>query len=86
MSKDMAAKAVSYGDTRRTNAKFMGSDSNSLCQILDDTSKGPGDRIRSILRVQLNGAGVQGDGTLEGQEEALSTYTDCFSPFAVKAA
>lgn len=54
----------------------MGSDSNSLCQILDDTSKGPGDRIRSILRVQLNGAGVQGDGTLEGQEEALSTYTD----------
>ena len=54
----------------------MGSDSNSLCQILDDTSKGPGDRIRTILRMQLSGAGVQGDGTLEGNEEALATHTD----------
>jgi len=57
-------------------SKFMGSDSNSLCQILDDTSKGPGDRIRTILRMQLSGAGVQGDGTLEGNEEALATHTD----------
>ena len=54
----------------------MGTDSNSLCQILDDTSKGPGDSIRAILRMQLGGAGVQGDGTLEGNEESLVTYTD----------
>lgn len=54
----------------------MGTDSNSLCQIMDDTSKGPGDRIRHILRMQLAGAGIQGDGTLEGNEEALVTYTD----------
>jgi N4-gp56 family major capsid protein len=57
-------------------SKFMGTGSDSLCQILDDTSKGPGDRIRVILRMQLGGAGVQGDGTLEGNEEALVTYTD----------
>lgn len=57
-------------------SKFMGTDSNSLCQILDDTSKGPGDRVRSILRMQLGGAGIQGDGTLEGNEESLVTYTD----------
>lgn len=58
------------------SSKFMGRDSNSLCQVLDDTSKGAGDRIRCILRMQLNGAGVQGDATLEGNEEKLVTYTD----------
>jgi len=57
-------------------SRFMGSDSNSLCQVVDDTSKGPGDRIRHILRMQLDGNGIQGDGTLEGNEESLVTYTD----------
>lgn len=57
-------------------SRFVGTDSNSLCQMLDDTQKGPGDRIRTILRMQLNGNGIQGDGTLEGNEEALVTYTD----------
>lgn len=57
-------------------SRFMGNDSNSLCQVLDDTSKGPGDRVRCILRMQLGGAGTQGDATLEGNEEALITYTD----------
>lgn len=54
----------------------MGDDSNSLCQIMDETSKGPGDRIRTILRMQLTGAGQTGDNTLEGNEEALITFTD----------
>lgn len=58
------------------SSKFMGRDSNSLVQILDDTAKGPGDRIRCILRMQLNGDGVQGDDTQEGNEESLVTYTD----------
>jgi len=57
-------------------SKFMGKGSDSLCQIKDDTSKGAGDRVRTILRMQLNGAGVQGDGTQEGNEEALITHTD----------
>ena len=57
-------------------SRFIGSDSDSLCQILDDTSKGPGDRVRSILRMQLTGNGIQGDNTLEGNEEALVTFTD----------
>lgn len=54
----------------------MGTDSNSLIQIKDDTSKSAGDRVRCILRMQLAGGGVQGDGTLEGNEEALVTHTD----------
>lgn len=57
-------------------SKFMGTTSNSLCQILEDTQKGPGDRIRFILRMQLTGTGISGDTTLEGNEEALTTFTD----------
>lgn len=56
--------------------KFMGKDDNSLIQIYDDTSKGPGDRIRIPLRRLLQGAGVSGDNTLEGQEERITYYND----------
>ena len=56
--------------------KFMGPDARSAIQVLNDASKGPGDRIRVGLRMQLTGNGVLGDGTLEGNEEALTTYTD----------
>ena len=57
-------------------SRFMGSDSNSLCVVVDDTAKSAGDRVRHILRMQLSGNGVQGDGTLEGNEESLVTHTD----------
>jgi N4-gp56 family major capsid protein len=56
--------------------KFMGEGSDSLCQVMTDTQKGPGDRVRVTLRMLLTGNGVIGDGTLEGNEEALTTYTD----------
>jgi len=56
--------------------KFMGRDDSSVIQIYDDTSKGPGDRIRIPLRRLLNGAGVQGDATLEGNEERTNYFYD----------
>lgn len=56
--------------------RFCGTGSNDLCTIKDETSKSEGDRVRNILRMQLSGAGQQGDNTLEGNEEALITYTD----------
>lgn len=56
--------------------RFMGKSPSSLVQIKDEVSKGPGDRITVGLRMQLSGDGVQGDGTLEGNEEALTTYSD----------
>lgn len=59
-------------------AGFIGTTSDSLVQIKTDTQKSAGDRIRVILRMQLTGDGVQGDGTLEGNEEALTTYTQDF--------
>lgn len=58
--------------------KFMGEGDDSVIQIKNDMKKGPGDRIRCTLRMQLSGDGVQGDGTLEGNEESLTTYTDDF--------
>lgn len=56
--------------------RFIGKSSNSLIQLKDETQKGPGDRIRVGLRMQLTGNGIQGDATLEGNEEALVTYSD----------
>lgn len=57
--------------------QFIGKGSNSLCQWKDDLSKGQGgDQITMGLRVQLQGDGVSGDETLEGNEEALVTYND----------
>ena len=56
--------------------KFTGKGSSSIIQIKDETGKGAGDQITVGLRMQLSGDGVQGDGTLEGNEEALTTYSD----------
>jgi N4-gp56 family major capsid protein len=56
--------------------KFTGTSDSSLIQLKTETSKDAGDRITIGLRVLLTGAGVQGDSTQEGNEEALTTYSD----------
>jgi len=56
--------------------QFMGRSSNSLCQIKTELNKAAGDRVRFGIRYQLQGDGVVGDDTLEGNEEALLTYSD----------
>lgn len=71
------SKKVSVETLKQTWVyKFMGKDDNSLIQVYDDTSKGPGDRIRIPLRRLLSANGVQGDATLEGQEERITYYSD----------
>jgi N4-gp56 family major capsid protein len=55
--------------------KWMGTNANSIIHVKTELNKGAGDRIRFGIRQQLQGAGVQGDATLEGNEEALVTYT-----------
>lgn len=57
-------------------SRFMGSGTDNVVQLKNETAKGPGDRITIGLRMQLSGAGIQGDNTLEANEEALTTYTD----------
>lgn len=56
--------------------RFIGTGKDSLIVRKDETSKDAGDKITFGLRVQLTGDGVLGDGTLEGNEEALTTYSD----------
>lgn len=56
--------------------KFIGEDEDSLIQEKVDLKKSAGDQITCGLNVQLTGDGVQDDGTLEGNEEALEFYDD----------
>lgn len=57
-------------------SKFIGKDSNALLQIMPETGKEAGDKVTFGLRMLLSAAGVQGDSTLEGNEEALSFHSD----------
>ena len=57
-------------------SELMGTGSDSVIQIRSETNKSEGDRVRIGLRMQLSGDGVSGDNTLEGSEEALTTYSD----------
>ena len=56
--------------------QFLGSGSDSLFVLKQELQKNKGDRVRIGLRAQLTGAGIAGDDTLEGNEEALATYSD----------
>lgn len=56
--------------------KFMGTGQDSLIQVKSELNKSAGDKITYGLRMQLSGTGISGDSTLEGNEEALTTYSD----------
>lgn len=64
-----ALAATQYG-------KFISSDANNIIQQKDEVSASAGTKITYGLRKQLTGTGIQGDGTLQGQEESLSVYSD----------
>ncbi len=73
------AKKLSVEALRQTYFyEFMGKSADSMIMYRDDLGKDAGDNVTFGLRAQLTGAGVLGDGTLEGNEEALVTYTDNF--------
>ena len=54
--------------------RYMGTDENSIIQTLSDLTKKSGDGITVPLVTKLTGAGVTGNGLLEGNEEALGNY------------
>jgi N4-gp56 family major capsid protein len=56
--------------------QFLGTGSDALLVQRTELQKNKGDRVRIGLRDQLSGDGVSGDDTLEGNEEALTTYSD----------
>lgn len=57
-------------------APLIGSSANSIIQLKDETQKASGDKVTFGLRTQLIGDGVSESSTLEGNEEALSTFSD----------
>lgn len=73
--KHWSAEVFKEALKRTYGMRFMGMGSNNVVQLRNEM-KSEGDRVRVNLRMQLSGAGVSGDGTLEGNEEALSIYTD----------
>lgn len=71
------SKVLSVEALKETWAsRFYGTSSDSLIQIKDEAEKSAGDKITYGLRMQLTGTGTLGDGTLEGNEESLVTYSD----------
>lgn len=54
--------------------RYMGMGTNSIIQVKKDLAKKAGDGITIPLIVKLEGAGVTGNSTLEGNEEALGNY------------
>lgn len=73
------AKKLSYEVTGETYfSKFASEGSDSAFQIKTETQKGAGDKITCGLRMLATGAGIQGDATAEGNEEALTFHNDSF--------
>lgn len=88
----MAAKAYVAGDSevvklwskrlahealkKTVYAQYVEDSGDALCTLEPETQKGPGDRVRVILRMQFTGDGVGENETQEGNEEAITTYTD----------
>ena len=55
---------------------MIGTGPDNLIQEVNDLKKSPGDTVKTTLVMQMTGRGVQGDATLEGNEESMSTYVD----------
>lgn len=71
-SKKLAAEAI-----RKTwMGKFIGEDESSLIMEKVELRKDAGDKITCGLVVQLQGDGIQGDATLEGNEESMQFFND----------
>ena len=77
LSVDVWSKSLAIEAFRKTFiGKFVGEGEDSLIQEKTDLKKSAGDNITCGLNVQLQGDGIQGDATLEGNEEALQFYDD----------
>lgn len=55
-------------------SKFMSEKGDNIVQVKTQLEKGQGDKITMPIRMRLTGAGKVGGETLEGNEEALTTY------------
>ena len=60
-------------------SKFMGAGEENIIQIKDDLKKERGDTITLPITYKLSSDGVVGDAELEGNEEAITAYSDSIS-------
>jgi N4-gp56 family major capsid protein len=72
LSKELAVEAIRSSYIGR----FIGKGNSSLIQEKTNLKKSAGDTIICGLRVQLQGEGVAGDATAEGNEEAMQFFDD----------
>ena len=65
-----------FRDTKKESYfdRFMGDGPNNIVHVKTDLESKKGDRITFGIRMRLSGAGVDEGETLEGNEEALSTF------------
>lgn len=59
-----------------TKNGMMGKDANNIIQIKDDLVEKKGNTVTFGLTAKMSGAGVTGDGELEGNEEKITGYSD----------
>lgn len=77
LSNKLWAKKLNVEALKQTYfGKFMGEGSSNMIQLKTELSQNAGDKVTIGLRVQLNGDGVTEGQVLQGNEEALSTYSD----------
>ena len=55
--------------------RFMGKSANNIIQTKHELDGKEGDDVTFGLLMKLSGSGVSGDGTLEGNEESMVTYS-----------
>jgi len=55
---------------------LMGEDDNNIICVKNDLTKNKGDAVTFGLTTRMTGSGVNGDGELEGNEEALSSFSE----------
>ena len=58
------------------NKNMIGRDDNNIIQIKDELAKEQGDTVTFGLSAKLSGDGVNADNELEGNEEAIDSYSE----------
>ncbi len=62
-----------------TENNMMGEDENNVIQVKSGLNKSKGDTVTFELTTRMSGNGVDGDDELEGNEEAISAYSESIS-------
>lgn len=77
LSNKLWAKKLAVEALKETYfGRFMGTSSDNMIQMKDESETRSGDTVTFGLRMQLTGDGVTESQTLQGNEESLTTYSD----------